>query len=141
MKRLVIDRGVVVSALLKKDGTSRKAFVLAFHKCQPIFSFATLAELEEVLIRPKFKNLISREDALSMLDLNATQGEMIDVVSLIAECNDPKDDKFLNLAIDGRADVIISRDPDLLVLHPFRNILVLNPYDFILWINDHDIAS
>jgi predicted nucleic acid-binding protein len=76
-----------------------------------------------------------------MLDLNATQGEMIDVVSLIAECNDPKDDKFLNLAIDGRADVIISRDPDLLVLHPFRNILVLNPSDFILWINDHDIAS
>jgi predicted nucleic acid-binding protein len=76
-----------------------------------------------------------------MLDLNATQGEMIDVVSLIAECNDPKDDKFLNLAIDGRADVIISRDPDLLVLHPFRNILVLNPSDFILWINGHDIAS
>ena len=139
MKRVVIDTGVVVSALLKKDGTSRKAFLIAFQKFQPLFSFDTLAELEDVVRRPKFKDLISREDALSILELNATRGEMIDVTSLITECQDPKDDKFLNLAIDGNADVIISRDPDLLVLHPFRNIPILNPADFIEWINENDI--
>ncbi len=130
---MVIDTGVVVSALLKKDGTSRKAFLIAFQKFQPLFSFDTLAELEEVISRPKFNDLISSEDALSILELNATKGEMIDVISLIAECTDPKDDKFLNLALDGKADVIISRDPDLLVLHPFRGIPILNASDFIQW--------
>ena len=130
---MVIDTGVVVSALLKKDGTSRKAFLIAFQKFQPLFSFDTLAELEEVISRPKFNDLISSEDALSILELNATRGEMIDVISLIAECTDPKDDKFLNLALDGKAGVIISRDPDLLVLHPFRGIPILNPSDFIQW--------
>ncbi len=141
MKRVVIDTGVVISALLKKDGTSRKAFLVAFEKFQPLFSFDTLAELEDVLRRPKFKDLINREDALSILELNARRGEMINVVSLIAECTDPKDDKFLNLAVDGRADVIISRDPDLLVLHPFRNIPILNPADFIEWINENNFVS
>lgn len=133
MKRVVIDTGVVGSALLKKDGTSRKAFLIAFQKSQPLFSFDTLGELEEVITRPKFKDLISSEDALSILELNATRGELIDVVSLIAECTDQKDDKFLNLAMDGKVDLIISRDPDLLVLHPFRNIPILNTADFIQW--------
>ena len=136
MKRVVIDTGVVVSALLKREGTSRQALIQAFNKCQPLISFATLTELEEVLSRPKFEALIVREDAVAVLELNATRGEMIDASSVIAECRDPKDDKFLSLAIDGKADAIISRDPDLLVLHTFRNIPILTPADFIQWMGE-----
>jgi uncharacterized protein len=113
----------------------------AFNKCQPLISFATLAELGEVLIRPKFEILIAREEVVAVLELNATRGEMIDASSAIAECRDPKDDKFLNLAVDGRADVIISRDPDLLVLHPFRNIPILTPADFIQWMRESGTPS
>jgi putative PIN family toxin of toxin-antitoxin system len=61
VKRVVIDTGVVVSALLKKEGTSRQAFIHAITKCQSLISFDTLAELEEVIRRPKFNALIKEK--------------------------------------------------------------------------------
>ena len=33
--------------------------------------------------------------------------------AVFAACRDPKDDKFLELAVNGRADVIVSGDADL----------------------------
>lgn len=50
---------------------------------------------------------------------------------MIRACRDPKDDKFLELAIDGRADAIVTGDQDLLVLHPFRGIAVLTPAEYL----------
>jgi len=44
---------------------------------------------------------------------------------------DPKDDKFLNLAIDASASCIITGDKDLLILHPFENIPILLPSDIL----------
>ena len=61
-------------------------------------------------------------------------GEAIEVTSAIAICRDPKDNMFLNLALDGKANAIISRDPDLLELHPFRNIPILSPVAFLDWL-------
>ena len=51
--------------------------------------------------------------------------------SQVTECRDPKDDKFLALALDGSADVIIAGDEDLLVLHPWRGIPILSPREFL----------
>jgi predicted nucleic acid-binding protein len=66
---------------------------------------------------------------------------MIVVDSTFAACRDKKDDMFLNLAIDGKADVLLSRDPDLLMLHPFCHIPILNPADFIQWIGETSSIS
>jgi predicted nucleic acid-binding protein len=44
---------------------------------------------------------------------------------------DPKDDKFLQVAVAGKADVIVSGDEDLLVLHPFSGIPILRPAAFL----------
>ena len=49
----------------------------------------------------------------------------------IAACRDPTDDKFLELAVNGRADLIISGDADLLALNPFRDIAIVTPADFV----------
>ncbi|MCE7922369.1 MAG: putative toxin-antitoxin system toxin component, PIN family [Haliscomenobacteraceae bacterium CHB4] len=49
----------------------------------------------------------------------------------IQACRDPKDNKYLEAAVAAQADCIISGDPDLLALHPFRNIPVLSPRDFL----------
>jgi uncharacterized protein len=43
----------------------------------------------------------------------------------------PHDDKFLELAVNGRADLIISGDADLLALNPFRDIPILTPAAFM----------
>jgi predicted nucleic acid-binding protein len=44
---------------------------------------------------------------------------------------DPKDDKFLELAVNGHADMIVSGDSDLLALNPFRDIPIVPPAIFI----------
>jgi predicted nucleic acid-binding protein len=44
---------------------------------------------------------------------------------------DAKDDKFLEVAINGNASVIVTSDDDLLVLHPFQTISIVTPRDFI----------
>jgi putative PIN family toxin of toxin-antitoxin system len=55
----------------------------------------------------------------------------VEVTSLVSNCRDPKDNKFLELAIDGKATSIVTGDKDLLVLHPFRNINIVTPGAFL----------
>ena len=57
--------------------------------------------------------------------------EIVQIDEQIAVCRDPKDDKFLERAVNGRADVIVSGDADLLTLGPFRGIPVLTPAAFV----------
>ena len=51
----------------------------------------------------------------------------VEVVDTITECRDPKDDKFLELAISGKANYIVSGDKDLVVLNPFQRIPIVRP--------------
>lgn len=53
------------------------------------------------------------------------------VTERIAACRDPTDDKFLELAVNGRGDLIVSGDGDLLVLNPFRGIPIVSPTTFL----------
>jgi putative PIN family toxin of toxin-antitoxin system len=57
--------------------------------------------------------------------------ELVTVRERIAVCRDPKDNKFLELAINGRADLIVSGDIDLLALDPFRGIPIVTPAGFV----------
>ena len=45
---------------------------------------------------------------------------------------DPEDNKFLELAVNGNANVIVSGDADLLALHPFRGIPIEAPAKFMI---------
>ena len=57
--------------------------------------------------------------------------ELVEVTEEVAACRDAKDNKFLELAINGQADCIVSGDDDLLVLSPFREIPILKPREFL----------
>ena len=50
----------------------------------------------------------------------------------ITACRDPKDDKFLELAVNGHADLIVSGDADLLTLNPFQGTPIVTPADFVV---------
>ena len=56
---------------------------------------------------------------------------MVVVTAVVSVCRDPKDDKFLELAVSGAATHIISGDDDLLSLHPFRGVAIISPQDFV----------
>ena len=57
--------------------------------------------------------------------------ELVEITERIAACRDPKDDKFLELAVNGHADVLITGDADLLALNPFRRVPIITPADFV----------
>ncbi|MGK7944795.1 MAG: putative toxin-antitoxin system toxin component, PIN family, partial [Microcystaceae cyanobacterium] len=44
----------------------------------------------------------------------------------------PKDNKYLELAVNGQAELIITGDQDLLVLHPFQSIDIITVNDFLI---------
>jgi len=134
LKRVVLDTGVIISAALKKDGTSRKVFIKVVNSCKPLIAIPTLEELEEVMSRPKFARFIFTEDKISILESLVQHGELIDVISNIKLCRDEDDDIFLSLAIDGKADVLVSRDPDLLILKSIESIPILTPVEFLDWL-------
>jgi putative PIN family toxin of toxin-antitoxin system len=95
----------------------------------------TLAELEAVLARPKFNRYISREAREEFVSLMRGQAKIfwgLDVpAGLSPSCRDPKDNKFLALALAVEADVLVSSDKDLLVLHPWRGIGIVAPAEFV----------
>ena len=55
---------------------------------------------------------------------------LIEATQPDTECRDPKDDKFLELAVAAKADVLVSSDVHLLEMHPFRGVQILQLADF-----------
>jgi putative PIN family toxin of toxin-antitoxin system len=49
----------------------------------------------------------------------------------IRACRDARDDKFLEVAVHGKADAIVTGDADLLALDPFQGIAILTPADYL----------
>ena len=130
-QRAVVDTNVLVSRLLLADSIPAQAVREARRKGTLLVSEATMQELADVLARPRFDRYVSIEDRKQFLRLLARMAEFVPIVYQVRECRDPKDDKFLEVALNGRADLILTGDRDLLVLHPWRNIAILTPADYL----------
>jgi putative PIN family toxin of toxin-antitoxin system len=96
-----------------------------------LVSHATISELADILAQAKFDRYVSLEQRLQFISLIANTAEFVPIIRPVRECRDPKDDKFLEVAANGRADLIITGDADLLALHPWRGVDILSPTDFL----------
>jgi|SRR5580658_9607245 putative PIN family toxin of toxin-antitoxin system len=128
--RIVVDTNVFVSAIVAPRSIPRQAVDQALDNGVLLFSAATMAELEEVLRRPKFDRYVSREERAIFLSQLRAPAEFVPIIQLVRECCDPKDDKFLEVALNGRADLIITGDADLLRMHPWRGVAMVSPANF-----------
>ena len=129
--RCVFDTNVLISALLLPDSKPRQALQMALLQGQVLISFATLAELSEVLGRKKFLRYVDEQDIRNFLAALTRGAEWVEVRVHIAACRDPKDDKFLDVAVSGNATHIITGDTDLLALNPYHGIQILPPHRFV----------
>jgi putative PIN family toxin of toxin-antitoxin system len=132
--RAVIDTNILIRALLKPQGTV--APILGRLRAGDyllLYSAETLEGIADVLSRPRFRNKygIRDRDIEALLSLLILRGEKIVPSQRIAVCRDPKDDKFLEVAVSGQAEVLVTGDRDLLVLSPFRGIPFLTPAEFL----------
>ena len=129
--RFVFDTNAIVSAALLNASTSRQAFDKAQQRGQLLVSAETIAELNDVLRRDDFSKYISESLRIEFLAALLREAELVEISEPVIACRDPRDDKFLSLAVSGVADCIISGDKDLLVLNPFREIPILTPSQFL----------
>jgi len=127
--RVVIDTGVFISAAIKAETVPNLAVYQAALGGVLLRSHATEAELMEVIDRPYLAPLIAPAARNRLAQLMA-MAELVTITERFAACRDPKDDKFLELAVNGYADLILTGDNDLLVLNPFRNIPIVAPATF-----------
>ena len=129
--KLVLDTNLWVSRLLTPNGIAAKAVDHAMAWGTPLMSEETLEELSNVLARPKFDKYVSVQDRQHFIRLLGGVARVIPIVHRVAACRDPKDDKFLHVALNGEAEVIVTGDADLLVLHPFHGIDIVDPTTFL----------
>ena len=130
-RRFVCDVNVIISAVLlpgsKPDLALRKAQDLG----ELLVSESIWLELEQVLARPKFNRYTTPEERNDFLVGLSETVQFIDVTEQINECRDPKDNKYLELAVSGCSECIVTGDDDLLVLNPWRGIEILTVQEFL----------
>lgn len=129
--RFVIDTNVLISALLFKSSVPFRGLELATKQGIILYSEATFNELERVLNRSKFDKYLSQEERQVFLLKFVSGCQLVSIKETITICRDEKDNKFLELAVSGNANIIITGDLDLLVLHPFQSIEILTPDKFV----------
>jgi putative PIN family toxin of toxin-antitoxin system len=128
---IVFDASTLVGASIGRGSVPDRAVRHAFAADRVAASEATMAELLDVLARPRLARFIDpdlRDEVLSLLD---TYGVFFVPTERVAECRDAKDDKYLELALAAGADRIVSGDADLLVLHPWRGVRILRPAEYL----------
>jgi putative PIN family toxin of toxin-antitoxin system len=126
-RRVVFDTTTVVSALLFANG--RLAWLRQHWReegCTPLLSRATAAELTRVLGYPKFR--LSQDERRELLAEYLPYCEVIEKIErgkLV--CRDVNDQPFLDLSQNGKADLLVSGDKDLLVLAGQTEFLIETP--------------
>jgi putative PIN family toxin of toxin-antitoxin system len=132
---VVVDASALVSAALKEDSTPAQAILRAISvPNQLIISQEVEDEYRAVLTRAKFDRFVSMARRQRILDLVLVAAARRDPTERVRECQDPGDDKYLSLALSGKADVIVTGDEKhLLPMHPWRGIHILRPAAFMMF--------
>jgi putative PIN family toxin of toxin-antitoxin system len=113
--RVVLDPGVLVSAVLGSTGPPAELLDRWREgEFDMVASPALLGELEEVLLRPKFRHAALEDEVRTYVDALAREGVLIlDPEQIPAITVDPADDYLVALAAAAGADAIVSSDKDL----------------------------
>lgn len=130
LPKVVIDTNVIVSALLFK-GNSNKIITL-YQESKIIFliSKEILKEYIKVLSYPKFN--LTQEEIKHIIKeeiLPFTEPVKVTVTIDIIK-DDPDDNKFLECAVSGKTDFIVSGDNHLIDLQEYKKIKILKVATF-----------
>lgn len=128
--RVVLDTNILISATLKRNSPPKQVLDFVVNYALLISSIETISEYTTKINHKKFKK-VSAEAKKEIFDSIFDATKFIPITEKITTCRDEKDNMFLELAVCGKADYIVSGDKDLRVLNPFRNIPILNAVEFL----------
>jgi len=127
--KVVIDTNIWISYLL--GGLLQRIDEKVLSKeIKAVVSDETLKELSEVLSRPRFKNIFTAERIKELFSLLDSYAIVVSPSQKVSACRDEKDNFLLEVALEGKADYLITGDEDFLVLNVFHNTKIVRPKDF-----------
>jgi uncharacterized protein len=138
-ERVIADTNVLVSRFILPESISAKAIRLVELDSTLLFSDATMMELADVMARSRFNRYLSRENRERFVLELCSIVEFVPIIQTVRECRDPDDDRILEVALNGRADIIITGDEDLLALSPWPGIAILTPAQYLSQQSDQEI--
>ncbi|PZU98488.1 MAG: putative toxin-antitoxin system toxin component, PIN family [Pseudanabaena sp.] len=128
--RLVLDTNVLVSAILSPVSISAKILNWGEDNGVILYSTVTLTEILSVLGCSKFSKYIDHDDIDGLSICIKTAWLFVEILNQVQLCRDPKDDKFIDLVLNGEASHLITGDNDLLVLNQIEKTSIINPRTF-----------
>lgn len=133
MENVVVDTNVLLSYALKPEGTAGKALLNAMETFNILQSNETFLEFVDVINRGKFGKYIPVEFRDEFVERLTNRSEFVKISHTVERdiCRDEKDNKFLELAVSGKAKYILSGDNDLLVIEEYKGIKILSPRGFL----------
>lgn len=129
---LVIDTNVLISGLIFPKSKPNLAILKALSQYQVCVSNETFQEFVEVSHREKFTKYLAPADLQSFTDNLAKSVIFVEVTEKITDCKDPKDNKFLEVALSANAKYLITGDKrDLLSMNPYRKVEIISVSEFL----------
>ena len=127
---IVIDTNVLISAGLLQNSKSAQVLVLAIEHFVIAQNQDTWDELETRIERPKFDRYFDVSGRSRYLVKIAQAMQRFEVSAAVSVSRDKTDNKFIELAIDSGAKILISGDPDLKDVKTYKGIEILSPAQF-----------
>ena len=128
-KKVILDTNLWISFLITKNHTEIDNLIFE-GKIQLIFSRELIEEFITVTTRPKFQNFFKTSDIEKLIELFDSYGKLVTVDIEINKCRDPKDNFLLSLAVESKADYLVTGDSDLLILKRIKKTKILSWKDF-----------
>ena len=117
-RRLVLDTNILISALLSGQGKPARVVEFALKNSTILFSASGFAELQTRVALPRFDRFRAPEKRAEFVAVLGRLVEWVEISGTLDLCRDPDDKKFLETAITGKADCLVTGDKDLLALRP-----------------------
>lgn len=131
-RRIVVDTGILANAAIRPGSIPALALEKAFLRFEVCVSDETLAELKTILARAKLDRYATPSQRNEFIEGFIQHAHRFDVTIPVNDCTDPKDNKFLALASAADAELIVSSDPHLTSLHPWRGIPIVPSAAFLV---------
>ena len=128
MIRVLPDTNIIISSIFWRGNPYEVVRKGILGEYQLVISAEILDEVVDKL-RNKFK--FPEESIQELIDVLMTYCQIVDVKSKFDVVRDKKDNKIVECAFDGKADYIVTGDPDLLVLKEFKGIKIVKAKEFL----------
>lgn len=127
--RVIVDTNCWISFLIGRR-LSRLVDLLSNERIQLVLCNELLEEIRDVTSRPRFAKYFPQEDVESLIEFMQLIGEVFEPTQQVSLCRDKSDDYLLALAIEAKANYLVTGDQDLLILQEIGTCRIVDAASF-----------